>query len=139
PTPQSGAYRSRRDLSNVDTRPPTTLMIQNFKGESYTVTLTRQPADGSPLRGAGLREARLPRCTELKSGYFYVDLDRFHDDDLYTDVLPKLARAKGVVFDVRGYPTVSPEFLGRLTDHPLSSEMYQTVFTVRPDHRDMRL
>ena len=138
-TPQFVSYRAMQDLRNGAAGQPTMLTLQTLKGESYTVTLTRQPADDSPLRGPGLREARLPRCTELKSGYFYVDLDRFHDDDLYTDVLPKLARAKGVVFDVRGYPTVSPEFPGQLTDHPLSSEMYQTVVTLRPDHRDMRL
>jgi C-terminal processing protease CtpA/Prc len=116
-----------------------TLTLQTLKGESYTVTVTRQTADDYPLRGPGLREARLPRCTELQPGYFYVDLDRFHDDDFSTEVLPKLTRAKGVVFDVRGYPTVSPGFLGQLTEQPLSSEMYQTVVTLRPDHRDMKL
>jgi C-terminal processing protease CtpA/Prc len=118
---------------------PTTLTLQTLQGEGYTVTLTRQPTDDYPLRGPGLREARLPRCTELQPGYLYVDLDRFHDDDFSRDVLPKLAKAKGVVFDVRGYPTVNPGFLGQLTDRPLSSEMYQTVVTLWPDHHDMKL
>jgi hypothetical protein len=121
-TPQLVRYRAMQDVRIGAAGQRTTLTLQTLKGESYTVTVTRQPADDYPLRGPALREARLPRFTELEPGYFYVDLDRFHDDDFSTDVLPKFTRAKGVVFDVRGYPTVSPGFLGQLTDRPLSSE-----------------
>ncbi len=132
-TPQFVSYRAMQDLRNGAAGQPTMLTLQTPKGESYTVTLTRQPADDSPLRGPGLREARLPRCTELKSGYFYVDLDRFHDDDLYTDVLPKLARgheAGGPPVDHRPIEC-PPEDQGRVPDGWPRSQLCRDIYGPR--------
>ncbi|HEY1381550.1 MAG TPA: S41 family peptidase [Gemmataceae bacterium] len=134
-TPQFRRYRAMQDLGNGPAGSSVVLRLHPLRGPDYDVTLTRQPADDTPLRGPGLREWRLDRVTELKPGYLYVDLDRFEDGKFGREVLPRLARAKGVVFDVRGYPTVSLEFLSHFSDKPLVSELYQHVVTRLPDRR----
>ena len=49
-------------------------------------------------------EKRPDPVSELSAGVWYVDLSRALMNDI-TPMLPKLAAAKGVVFDLRGYPT----------------------------------
>ena len=49
-------------------------------------------------------ETRPPQAGELSPGIWYVDMTRARTADL-TRVVDKLSAAKGVVFDVRGYPT----------------------------------
>jgi hypothetical protein len=44
-----------------------------------------------------------PALTELRQGIWYVDVDRSTLKE-YAAALPKLAEAKGIVFDLRGYP-----------------------------------
>jgi C-terminal processing protease CtpA/Prc len=132
-TPQFRHYRALMDLRNGPAGSRVTLELQPPTGAPYTVTLQRQPADDTPLRGPGLREARLERLVELQPSVWYVDLDRFTDADFDRVAMPKLLTAKAAVFDVRGYPALSLAILTRLTDKPLSSELYQDVVTHRPD------
>ncbi len=40
---------------------------------------------------------------ELQPGIFYVDLDRISEAD-WNAAVPRLAKAKGIIFDMRGYP-----------------------------------
>ncbi len=54
--------------------------------------------------GAPVVEKRPAPVGELASGVWYVDLSRAPMAQI-TPVLPKLAAATGVVFDLRGYPT----------------------------------
>jgi len=54
-----------------------------------------------------LQETRPPKVQELKPGIFYLDLDRIKDEDFQT-ILPQLEKARGIIFDLRGYPKVSP-------------------------------
>jgi C-terminal processing protease CtpA/Prc len=136
-TPQFRRYRALMDLRNGPDGSPVSLELQSPTGGVYTVTLKRQPADDSPLRGPPLREARLERMVELKPGILYVDLDRFTDAEFEKLVMPRASKAKGVVFDVRGYPTVGLQLLARLADRPLTSELYQSVVTRFPDRRDV--
>ncbi|HET7402189.1 MAG TPA: S41 family peptidase [Usitatibacter sp.] len=42
--------------------------------------------------------------SEVRPGVFYVDLSRF-DRAAFEAAIPKLAAARGVIFDLRGYPT----------------------------------
>jgi C-terminal processing protease CtpA/Prc len=136
-TPQFRRYRALMDLRNGPAGSAVSLELQPPTGEVYMLTLKRQPADDSPLRGPSLREARLERMVELKPGILYVDLDRFTDAEFEKLVAPQVSKAKGVVFDVRGYPTVGLQALARLSDRPLTSELYQSVVTRFPDRRDV--
>jgi C-terminal processing protease CtpA/Prc len=132
-TPQFRRYRAMQELRNGPVGQPVTLELQPPQGPAYTVTLRRLAADDSPLRGPSLREWRLPRLKELKPGILYVDLDRYDSADYFREVAPKLVTAKGVVFDVRGYPTVDFIMLQPFTDRPLRSDHFIDLITHYPD------
>jgi hypothetical protein len=77
-------------------------------GSSVTIALDRGAGPRSidlPCgAGAPVAEKRPAPVGELTSGVWYVDLSRAPMAQI-TPVLPKLAAATGVVFDLRGYPT----------------------------------
>ncbi|MDZ4259858.1 MAG: S41 family peptidase [Gemmatimonadales bacterium] len=61
----------------------------------------RLPCDPSVVRAV---EARPDSLAEMEPGIWYVDLTRVRAAEL-TPFLPTLAAARGVLFDLRGYPT----------------------------------
>lgn len=73
--------------------------------------------------------------SELKPGIWYVDLNRISDQE-FESALPKLAQAKGVVFDLRGYPKGSPGFLAHLTDKPMKSAQWYKPIVTQPDGKN---
>lgn len=77
-----------------------------------TVTMTIEPPSG-PAREARLAcarastravEVRPDSVSELQPGIWYVDLTRIRAAQL-RPMLETLAKARGVIFDMRGYPT----------------------------------
>jgi C-terminal processing protease CtpA/Prc len=134
-TPQFRRYRALQDLCNGPAGQSVSLELEAFNGPPRTLTLTRRPADDSPLRGPSLREPRLDKVTEIKPGVLYLDLDRLSNADMY-QVLPRLQKAFGVIFDVRGYPGVDVWMLTLLTDRGVQSDRWLDVITRFPDrHR----
>lgn len=107
-----------------------TLEVQDAGGKARTVALRR-----SLLRNA-LTERQSEKIAEIKPGIFYVDLDRVTDED-FQSALPKLAAAQGIVFDIRGYPKVSFEFIKYLTGKPLLPPLFLKPIVTRPDHNGM--
>lgn len=97
---------------------------KGFRGE---MTLVRNCNYGEP------RESGKPgQVSELKPGIWYVDLDRISDKD-FEEALPKLVQAKGVIFDLRGYPKMRPGFLQHLTDKPIQSARWNSPIVTQPD------
>jgi len=72
------------------------------------------------------------KIQEIRQGIWYVDLDRITGQD-FDDALPKLAAAKGLVLDLRGYPSIGPSFLQHLTDKPLESARWNIPVVTQPD------
>ena len=103
------------------------LDVQNQAGELRTVVLRRT------VEAQSLAENRPPKISEIKPGIFYVALDRIKDED-FQAALPQLVTAKGIIFDLRGYPTVSPIILSHLTDKPITSARWMVPIITRPDH-----
>ncbi len=75
---------------------------------------------------------------EVEPGIFYLDLDRLKTAD-FLAALPKLEKARGLVFDLRGYPAGlnAFEFFAHLSRDPLTSAQWHTPHISRPDHTDM--
>ena len=92
-------WRERRalyEISSCQLGTPVTLALETSAG-ARTSTLAcdaKTPA----------LENRPDPVSELSAGVWYVDLSRARMTDI-TPMLPKLAAGKGVVFDLRGYPT----------------------------------
>jgi hypothetical protein len=88
------------------------------------------------------REDRLPPGTPLqpvadpRPGIVYVDLARVEEED-FEAMLPRLASARGVVFDLRQGSNVSRAVLSHLTDEALQSSKWQVPVVMRPDRHGM--
>ena len=103
------------------------LDIEDGKGQQRTVTLHRSVETDS------ITETRPAKIAELRPGIFYVALDRIKDED-FQSALPQLEKAKGIVFDLRGYPSVSPMVISHLIDSPVTSARWMVPIITSPDH-----
>jgi hypothetical protein len=102
-------------------------------GEATTAALTRS----LPTHGPGAIEERRPdKIAEVAPGIWYVDVGRAGDAD-WKDALDRLTHAHGIVFDFRGYPKMSPDFLQHLTGTPLHSAQWHVPVILRPDREGM--
>lgn len=106
------------------------LDVQTQDGQTHPVSLRRNTLMET------LNETRLPKIHELKPGVFYLDLDRIKDEDLQA-VLPQLEKATGIIFDLRGYPRVSPMLISHLIDKPVQSARWLVPIITTPDHQNM--
>ncbi len=131
-TPQWRRYRALNELllgpaGNVR------LDLQPATGGTATVTLARS----LPAYGLGAMAERRPeKVAEVAPRVWYLDLDRAGDDD-WKGALDQLARARGIVFDMRGYPKMSPVFLRHLASTPLHSAQWRVPVILRPDREGM--
>lgn len=86
---------------------------------------------------------RLPAGTPLqpiaepRQGVLYVDLGRIEEEDLEA-LTPRLAAAKGLIFDLRRGRNVSTVLLSRLIEKTASSSKWQVPVVMAPDHRDIQ-
>lgn len=116
-TPQWKRIHALNELTLGPTNSQSTLTIRNADGTTRTATLTHAPREGV------LREKRPASVTELKPGYWYVNLDSVSDAEV-TAAMEKLVAAKGIVFDMRGYPRIGATLLRHLSDKPLDSAQW---------------
>ena len=121
--------------------------IQLLAGEpnsAFTIDVER--GRGAPARGMEVRrtlpmppgEPRPSPVAEIRPGIWYFDLTRSRDT-MFAAALPQLSQAKGVVFDMRGYPSVSRRFLQHLfadTTRWGTRQMSMPVI-LQPDHQGM--
>ncbi|MGD0776542.1 MAG: S41 family peptidase [Candidatus Solibacter sp.] len=113
--------------------------LQGPRGEKLALTVRAYP-------GAATQEIAVPcdstsslppdarpakAVAELEPGIWYVDLTRAADKD-FDDALPGLALAKGIVFDMRGYPRVSAAWFSHVSRTPLDSAQWHVPLVDRP-------
>jgi C-terminal processing protease CtpA/Prc len=96
----------------------------------FPVTLARDA--GEPPA-----DTPLPPVAEPRPGVLYVDLRRITDVDL-EKLLPRLAAARGLVFDLRGASDVSTVLLSHLAQRTARSANWQIPVVMLPDHRDVK-
>lgn len=81
-------------------------------------------------------EPRPEKITELGPEILYVDLDRVTNAD-WTALVPQLEKAKGIIFDMRGYPSQPGiQALAHLTDHAIRSAKWNIPQPTMPDRLD---
>lgn len=126
-TPQWIRFRAVDQILLGRPDEPVSLEIESYRepGAKRRVTLKRIP------QGAE-QEVRPEKVAELEPGIVYVDLDRVVDSD-WQAALPKLEQARGIVFDMRGYPKMRPVFLQHLAQKPLASAQWHVPIVLRPD------
>ncbi len=111
-----------------------------FSGRAGSTVEVVAQAPGKPPRALKLTrvdtEKHLDRrqLTEVAPGVLYVDLRTLTDAE-WTKALPALERAKGLVFDMRGYPTgTATTVLRHLTTERLQSAHFEVGEQLKPGH-----
>ncbi|HEX3525999.1 MAG TPA: S41 family peptidase [Thermoanaerobaculia bacterium] len=107
-----------------------TLGIERAGQPAGTVILAHDTDDQVP-------DTPLPPFAEVKPGVFYLDLRRTSDDE-FKKLIPRLAKARGLVLDLRGRPDVSTVILSHLAAKTVRSASWQVPVVMQPDHRDMK-
>ncbi|HKV10790.1 MAG TPA: S41 family peptidase, partial [Thermoanaerobaculia bacterium] len=107
------------------------LRIERPGAAPFDAVLERSAAYGE-VSGTPLAAVAEPRPDVV-----YVDLGRISEEE-FGDLLPRLAAAKGVVFDLRRGANVSNVLLSHLTDRTLMSPSWQVPVVMKPDHREVQ-
>ena len=102
-----------------------------ISSERYTKRLRRTvPIYPFPV------EPPIEKFKELQSGTYYVNLTEMSQDDVEA-ICPKLAEARAIIFDTRGFTKTKSEFLGHFTDVPMNSQQWHVPLVVRPDRENL--
>lgn len=99
-------------------------------GEARQVIARRTPS--GPGRFAP-DEPRPEPVAELEPGILYIDLTRLEEEAEQTAALERLGDARAVIFDVRGYPTISIAALPYLATEPITSAQWNIPENHLPD------
>ena len=78
-----------------------------------------------------IAEAKPDAIAELSPGLFYVDVDRV-SQAAFDARIADLAKARGLIFDLRGYPRMSPDFLRHFSDRTIKSAHFVSLAVDRP-------
>jgi C-terminal processing protease CtpA/Prc len=127
-SPQWKRYRALRNLGKGEKDSSAALGIKRGE-ESFDVTLVRdQQGPISDREGDAIRE--------VGSEIMYFDLSRAEMPE-FNSRIDELAAAKGVIFDLRGYPAVDKEFICHLIDQPVQSAFWMVPQIVYPDQKNL--
>ncbi|MGH7131917.1 MAG: S41 family peptidase [Phycisphaerales bacterium] len=106
----------------------TSLSVRRADGAKATVQITHRPTDPQPKP-----EPRPENGSELAPGIVYFNLDGGTAEQL-NESMDKLKAAKGIVFDLRGYPADAGALvLQHLTSKPIQSAKWIIPVTTMPD------
>jgi len=129
-TPQ---WRNWKAAQQFGPRPPTRLASLEVRGAAGPVRTVKVACSNGKADAAIHRPANLQ---EIRPGVFYVDVTRLTPDK-FNAALPDLAKAKGLVFEMRGYPSGDPNWLTHLSPKKLQSPLWNVPKTHRPDRTDL--
>jgi len=84
-----------------------------------------------------LIEKRRPSLEEIENNIFYVNLDKAKMAEI-TEKMNELANAKGIIFDLRGYPKGNHAIISHLLTEPDTSSAWMRVsHTIYPDQENI--
>jgi C-terminal processing protease CtpA/Prc len=85
-------------------------------------------------KGAPLEEFERAPIQKLEGDIYYVNLDKATIADL-NEQITELAQARGVIFDLRGYPKGNHDIIRHLIDQPVQSAKWNVPQIIYPDHQ----
>jgi C-terminal processing protease CtpA/Prc len=132
-TPQWKRWRALQLLKEGPKDSEASLAVQRRAGVVKTVKVTHDPEGVEP---DDIAEQRPAKVEEIQNGVMYVDIDRITDKD-FQDAIPQLEKAKGIIFDLRGYPKASFEAIGHLTDKLVTCAQWHIPTTLYPDRQNV--
>lgn len=131
-TPQFKRYRSLSLLLGGQAFTSVSLKIEKADGSQEEITTER-----SMLVYNGFQPDILPNnFTELEPDIFYVNLSQSNRDTFEDDLLA-LGHIEGIIFDLRGYPSVNPGFLELFITDTISTAQFLVPQTSTPNQEDV--
>jgi Peptidase family S41 len=127
-TPQWKRYMALANLAVGAKDSEITLDVLPPSGEAQAVSV-RRTLDAKGFWD--LNEPRLAKIEEIKPGIVYADLHRITDRE-FEEALPKLEKAKGIIFD---HVTLAP--IAHLIDKPVTSAQWHIPVTLYPDRHNV--
>ncbi len=131
-TPQFARFRSIGLLGAGPIGSQVVLEARALDGKLRKVSVARGPKEVSKLAAPDRPEKIAP----LGSDVWYVDLGRIEQQD-FDAALPNLASAKGLVFDLRGYPTIWTDPLAHLIEKPIRCAQWLVPTPRRPNREQL--
>jgi C-terminal processing protease CtpA/Prc len=124
-------YRLLGSLRMMTTSNPCPLRLRSPSGSEHVISIGRiapeapKKRDDAPKNGA-----------EIAPGVFYFDMNGAANED-FEPLLPKLAQAKGIVFDMRGYPaSAGTTIIRHLTKDSITSAQWRVPHVFLPDQEN---
>lgn len=108
------------------------LKIKDSKNRVRDIELNR-----SSMLNSGNEIARPVSFSEIKKGIVYVNLSISNMEDINRN-MHKLESAKGIIFDLRGYPKGNHEIIQHLIDTNVTSAIWCIPVTVFPDRKNVQ-
>ncbi|MFN7938053.1 MAG: S41 family peptidase [Bryobacteraceae bacterium] len=110
--------------------------VEPFASPGSTKAVELSCVQGKFKDQATYTEPRPEKSKQLEPGIWYVDLDRIDGKD-WEALLPELEKAKGIVFDMRGYPgQPGITSLAHLSDNTIRSAKWNIPEAGLPDRTD---
>ena len=127
-TPQFVRWLALSRLLDGDPRVRATLRVSGADGAIRTVSLSRTASEGV--------KAAIDSIAEVSPGVMYLNLDRITDTS-FDAAMPRLLKAKAVIFDMRGYPRHLnvTRMLAHLTDTVMHSANFMIPVITLPNYQ----
>ncbi|WP_043933834.1 S41 family peptidase [Bacillus sp. EB01] len=105
--------------------------IIKFQRDEEIKTVSAIGKPGSVLDEFNRKESFI----EIDDNIYYFDLTR-GNTATFEDIIGKLSKARGVIFDLRGYPSdqeLTMKLIGHLTDKPIKGPIWRIGKSIYPD------
>ncbi|MCP5099061.1 MAG: hypothetical protein GY943_26205 [Chloroflexi bacterium] len=131
PTPQFKQYRALSTVLGGREYTEVVLTVQRSDGSQEVINLER-----NTLAYPFEPQNRPANFSEVASGIFYIDLSR-SNDETFEDKLIELDGTAGLIFDLRGYPSISTSFMELLISEPITSAQFLIPQTSTPNQENV--
>jgi len=129
-SPQWKRWRALGDFGAGEAGSEAELVVRR-RGAALDVRITRQEFGSEK---AAPEEPRPERIEELEPGIYYVDLSKA-EMSYIDEKMGELAAARGVIFDLRGYPNRNHEVISHLLRAPDTTDDWMRIAQItHPDH-----
>lgn len=127
-TPQWVRARTLSALLAGEFASTVTLGLRGSNDVARSVQVVREPAQ--------LRAPAVAKIADVAPGVMYVDIGRITDLD-FSAALPRLEKARSIIFDMRGYPRAvnTADILSHLTDTVIHSAHFDIPIITMPDRK----
>lgn len=126
-SPQWKKHKALRDFTKDDNNRVSELKIR--RGEKVIeVTMSRELPHP--------QHERPDNVSEIKDNIYYVNLCKANIEEIENRI-QDISKAKGVVFDLRGYPNGNHDVISYMIDYPVQSAKWNIPEIIYPDHEDI--